>query len=109
MDSKTGRKLTEIDHIKQSITDILKTHKGSRLARRDYCCDWLDYIDAPATHENLLRIASFITTSITEWEPRVKVLNCDIQGSENAFIYFLTIAIKRSGEQYRFKVMSINK
>lgn len=109
MDSNTGRKLSELDHIKQSITDILKTHKGSRLARRDYGCDWLDYIDAPANHENLLRIASFITTSITEWEPRVKVLNCDIQGAENEFIYFLTIAIKRTGEQHRFEVMSISK
>ena len=109
MDSITGKPLSEIDHIKQSIKDILKTHKGSRLARRDYGCDWLDYIDAPATHENLLRIASFITTSITEWEPRVKVLDCDIQGTEKAVSYFLTIAIKRTGEQHRFEVMSINK
>jgi phage baseplate assembly protein W len=36
MNRNTGRKLSGVDHLRQSIVDILTTPIGSRVMRRDY-------------------------------------------------------------------------
>jgi len=36
MNSDTGEAITDIDHIRQSMRDILMTPEGSRLQPRDY-------------------------------------------------------------------------
>ena len=36
MNTQNGRSLTELDHLRQSIVDILNTPIGSRVMRRDY-------------------------------------------------------------------------
>ncbi len=40
MNRDTGKAITETDHLRQSVRDILLTPQGSRLARREYgsCC-----------------------------------------------------------------------
>ncbi|MBB2777202.1 UNVERIFIED_ORG: phage baseplate assembly protein W, partial [Comamonas terrigena] len=36
MDRTTGRRISGIDHVRQSVADILTTPLGSRLERRNY-------------------------------------------------------------------------
>ncbi|MCJ7475671.1 MAG: baseplate assembly protein W, partial [Wolbachia endosymbiont of Homalodisca vitripennis] len=47
MDAKTGKALEEIDHLKQSIIDILTTPVNSRIMRRSYGSRLLELVDKP--------------------------------------------------------------
>ena len=47
MDGTTGAKLAGIDHLRQSIRDILTTRIGTRVMRRDYGSDLPGLIDRP--------------------------------------------------------------
>lgn len=73
MNAATGRALTGIDHIKQSITDILGTPIGSRVMRRDYGSVIPQLIDQTLSQANLLRIYSATLVALIQWEPRIKV------------------------------------
>ncbi len=44
---ETGKLLTEIEHIKQSLADLISTPIGSRLMRRDYGTQLANLIDQP--------------------------------------------------------------
>ena len=45
MNAKTGKALSGVDHLKQSIQDIVTTPLGSRVMRRDYGCGLFDLLD----------------------------------------------------------------
>lgn len=66
----TGKPLSGIEHLKQSITDILNTPKGSRVMRRDYGSDLPELVDAPMNLSTLSRIYAATADAIRLWEPR---------------------------------------
>lgn len=69
----TGKPLSGIEHLKQSITDILNTPKGSRVVRRDYGSDLPELVDAPMNLSTLSRIYAAAADAIRKWEPRFQV------------------------------------
>lgn len=73
MNATTGRKLDDVDHIRQSIKDILTTRIGSRVMRRDYGSLLPELIDHPANPANLLRLQAASIMAILRWEPRVRI------------------------------------
>ncbi|MDM1022070.1 GPW/gp25 family protein [Acinetobacter sp. VNK23] len=73
MSRKNGRQLSEMDHIKQSIEDILTTPLGSRLMRRDYGSIVPDLIDQPISDVLVLKLYSAIYTAITKFENRISI------------------------------------
>lgn len=73
MNATTGRALDGVDHIRQSIKDILTTRIGSRVMRRDYGSLLPELIDHPATPANLLRLGAASIMAILRWEPRVRI------------------------------------
>lgn len=73
MSRTNGHQLSEMDHIKQSITDILTTPIGSRIMRRDYGSMIADLIDQPKSEVLVLKLFSAIYTAITKWENRVSI------------------------------------
>jgi phage baseplate assembly protein W len=50
MNSQTGLSITEVEHIRQSVRDILVTPVGSRVMRREYGSLLSALIDQPQTH-----------------------------------------------------------
>ena len=72
MDKTTGARLTDADHIRQSIPDILFTPLGTRIERRDYGSMLPELIDRPVNDALLLQIASASIMALLKWEPRVK-------------------------------------
>jgi hypothetical protein len=52
----TGKPLSGIQHLRQSINDILTTPIGSRVIRRDYGSDLPTLVDAPMNLSTLTRI-----------------------------------------------------
>lgn len=71
MNAQTGRGISDVASIEQSIADILATPINSRVMRRDYGSMVPDLIDAPtnAYTLQLLRAASIM--AILRWEKRI--------------------------------------
>lgn len=81
-DKDTGRALSDRDHLKQSIIDILTTRKGSRVMRREYGSDLPFLIDAPFS--DAIRVDMIVATAeaLQRWEPRYLLQNVEVFQSE---------------------------
>ena len=73
MNAATGRRIDGIEHIRQSVTDILTTPIGSRIMRRTYGSLIPELIDQPLTDATLLRAYAACVMAIIQWEPRINV------------------------------------
>lgn len=73
MNAVTGRPLSGIHHIQQSLQDILTTPIGSRVMRRDYGSLLPELIDQPTNDVTLLQIYAAIVMAVIKWEPRVVI------------------------------------
>jgi hypothetical protein len=71
MNRDTGLALTNTGHIRQSLSDILRTPVGSRVMRRDYGSLLSSLIDQPQTPALRLQIMSACYMAILQWEPRI--------------------------------------
>lgn len=69
----TGRSLDGLDHLRQSVRDILITPLGSRVMRRDYGSGLFDLIDANLTPLTLALIYAATVDALRKWEPRLRV------------------------------------
>ena len=70
-DASTGKPLSGVAHLKQSIRDILTTRIGSRVMRRDYGSRLFGLIDAPSHHETIAEIYMATVDALMKWEPRI--------------------------------------
>ncbi|WP_375669092.1 GPW/gp25 family protein [Bartonella sp. MR168JLCBS] len=82
MDCTTGKSLTGIDHLRQSILDILSTRIGSRVMRRDYGSRVAELIDAPVNNAFAVALYAAIAEALDKWEPRFKLKKIDFKWSE---------------------------
>ncbi|AZP49585.1 baseplate assembly protein [Rahnella aquatilis] len=90
MNSAVGDAITEIDHIRQSVTDILTTPKGTRVMRRDYGSDLPDLIDQPQNPALNLKISSAAYSALMKFEPRITVTSATVNRAENAISVDIT-------------------
>lgn len=73
LSSKTGKALTDDDHISASMENILTTPKASRIARRDYGSDLPDMIDKPLNGKAQMQCMAATVIALARWEPRVEI------------------------------------
>jgi phage baseplate assembly protein W len=71
MHSRTGRALSGLDHLRQSLTGILTTPIGSRVMRRSYGSEVPELIDQPLHGATVLRIYAATAHAVALWEPRI--------------------------------------
>ena len=69
----TGKSLGGLDHLKQSIRDILTTPIGSRVMRRQYGSMLFDLVDAPTNRRVMAAIYAATAGALRTWEPRFKL------------------------------------
>lgn len=74
INSSTGKSLSGVDHLRQSIRDILTTPIGSRVMRRDYGSRIFELIDAPMNRTTLLDLYAATGEALEKWEPRFKLM-----------------------------------
>lgn len=84
MNRTTGATITELEHIKQSIGDILGTRIGTRLARREYGSQVPDLIDQPFHGATTLRLYAATTMALMRWEPRIRITRVQLQRGDEA-------------------------
>ncbi|NKC14063.1 MAG: hypothetical protein GKR94_18320 [Gammaproteobacteria bacterium] len=73
MNAQTGRALAGLDHLRQSVNDILTTYVGSRVERRVYGSRLFAKVDAPGTSATLIGLYADVAEALTQWEPRFRV------------------------------------
>jgi phage baseplate assembly protein W len=73
MNAQTGQLLSGLEHLRQSITDILSTPIGSRVMRREYGSRLFELIDAPVTQGTLIDLYAATAEALAKWEPRFKL------------------------------------
>ncbi len=73
LDMRNGRAVDGLDHLRQSVRDILITPVGSRVMRRDYGSDLMDLIDQNLTPLTLAQIYATSVDALRKWEPRLRV------------------------------------
>lgn len=70
----TGRAVTGlVEHVRQSIADILTTPLTTRVIRREYGSLLPELIDHPLNAKNILRLYAATATAVMRWEPRFKI------------------------------------
>lgn len=75
----TGRPLPELEHLTQSLHDLLTTPIGTRVLRRDYGSDLPKLLDAPMNGETLIDIYMATAEAIRQWEPRLRVQRVQLE------------------------------
>ncbi|MCK6889130.1 GPW/gp25 family protein [Enterobacter roggenkampii] len=82
MNSQTGLSVSEVEHIRQSVRDILVTPVGSRVMRREYGSLLSQMIDQPQTPALRLQIMAACYSAIQKWEPRVSLTTITFERSD---------------------------
>jgi phage baseplate assembly protein W len=73
MSRTTGKYLDDLEHLKQSIVDILTTPVGSRVMRREYGSNLFYLVDRPVNREFLQQIYAAVAEALERWEPRLNL------------------------------------
>ncbi|MFA0194479.1 GPW/gp25 family protein [Vibrio sp. 10N.222.55.E8] len=109
MDVNTGRALSGIDHLKQSVRDILTTPIGSRVMRRDYGCRLFDLIDNPGNPETVADIVAESAQALKKWEKRIEVSRVIVTSAQPGAV-MLTIEgkYKPNGQQITLEGIEVN-
>lgn len=73
MNRTTGQAIDGMQHLKQSVADILTTPLGTRIARRTYGSLLPDLVDQPDNPLTRLRMYAATASALMRWEPRLRV------------------------------------
>ncbi|ADJ62413.1 oxidoreductase [Herbaspirillum seropedicae] len=94
MNASTGRSMTLLEHIRQSVRDILMTPLGTRIYRRHYGSEIPELIDQPLNGVTILRIYAAVAYRLALWEPRISLssvtLNRDATGAVSVVLQGVT-------------------
>ncbi|MDA5192792.1 GPW/gp25 family protein [Govanella unica] len=96
MDRSTGGGLNEETHLRQSITDILTTPIGGRVARRDYGSLLPDLIDQPVTAATGLRLYAATALALSRWEKRLRLTRITMTSGSRAGAIILILEGQRT-------------
>lgn len=73
MNAHTGQPLSGLDHLRQSIADILSTPLNTRVMGRDYGSRIPELIDRPITSRLAVELYAATAEALRRWEPRFKL------------------------------------
>lgn len=73
MDRRTGKPLSGLAHLRQSIEDILTTPVGSRRMRPEYGSHIRRYVDLPVNDGWKSAVQAEVARALGRWEPRIRL------------------------------------
>ena len=79
MNRETGKPVEDLDHVRQSVRDILTTRIGTRVMLRDYGSNLPELVDLPINRSTIAAIRADMINALNIWEPRVNVTRVDIK------------------------------
>lgn len=108
MNSTTGKRISDVDHIRQSIRDILTTPIGSRVMRRSYGSLLFKLIDQPTSIANTMRLMAATVMAVGRWEPRIVIDSVRTSMGNAPGEIFIDIDCTRADGAGRRQAMSLN-
>ena len=110
INKQTGLNTSPLEHVQQSLGDILSTPIGSRLMRRDYGSELFELIDAAHNATNRVRLYAAVATAIYRWEPRVQLLQVQLVDADThgRVVFELSGTALLGGQTYTLTGMRIN-
>ncbi len=84
--SENGQYLSDLDHLKQSLVNILTTPIGTRVMCRDYGSHLFELVDQPVNRELIPKIYAAVAEAIDQWEPRFKLEKITIDSIKEGHI-----------------------
>ena len=105
MSNITGARISESDHIKQSIRDILTTRKGTRIMLREYGSEVPALVDQPYSAALVADIFAESAIALERWEPRIMLEQVYIESmnDQGRIVIGLTGRIRATGERVNFE------
>lgn len=103
MNSADGRAIEDIAHLRKSVSDILLTPQGSRLARRPYGSLLFELIDQPQNPALRLQVMAAVYTALTRWEPRLTLSSVTISSSKDG-----SMVVEITGQQASGQSVSLS-
>ena len=98
MNRTTGLRIAGIEHLKQSVADILTTPLGTRLERRTYGSLLPNLIDQPDNAATRLRCYAAIASALMKWEPRLRVTRVGMTSGDKPGQAFVDLQGEYMGE-----------
>jgi len=88
------------DAVKQSVLNILRTNHGERPFNYNFGANLRAYLFENMTSITAAQMSTSVNTALQNWEPRIEVLNTNIQAkaSENDVYVTVTGRVKSSNE-----------
>jgi phage baseplate assembly protein W len=81
-----GSRLSGVDHLRQSIRNILTTPVGARVMRRDYGSRLFELIDSPLDGQTQVSLIAATAEALDRWEPRFRLSRVTVSGGEAGVI-----------------------
>lgn len=101
MSRTTGLNLqTDLEHIRQSVQDILTTPVGTRMMRRNYGSLLSKMMDAPFNDYSRQQLFAATATALIQWEDRINLESISIEYIEQGkFTLDLGLTLVNSNQQ----------
>lgn len=99
MSNQNGVYLDDLEHLKQSIVDILTTPIGSRVMCRDYGSKLFRLIDQPINRDLFPKIYAAVAEALEKWEPRFETQKIKIEAIKDGRITLSLIGKYRITQQ----------
>ena len=78
MDRRTGLPISGVEHLRQSIEDILTTPMGSRLMRPEYGSTIRRFVDLPVSEGWKSAVQAEAARALKRWEPRLELTQVQV-------------------------------
>lgn len=106
MNRTTGSSISTLDHVRQSIADILTTRIGSRCMRREYGSQLPELVDQPFNDATRLRVYAATVMALMRWEPRIRISRVQFTGVslQGAVVLELEGTLIDSNEQQNISI-----
>ncbi|KIC36554.1 GPW/gp25 family protein [Leisingera sp. ANG-M7] len=82
IDATTGKSLSGLDHLRQSVRDILTTPIGTRVMRRNYGSRLYSLVDEPMNDATRLEMMAATYEALETWEPRLQLDQISVEMPE---------------------------
>lgn len=93
MNRETGDAMGPIEHLRQSIMDILTTPVGSRVHRRTYGSRLPRLVDRPMNPNLVADLIEATAEALAKWEPRIKVQRVNIAAARSGHVEIDLLAL----------------
>ena len=99
MDRRTGLPISGVEHLRQSIEDILTTPLGSRLMRPEYGSTIRRFVDLPVSEGWKSAVQAEAARALKRWEPRLELTQVQVLSVLGGRITFRLSGIYKGDSQ----------